>query len=92
LDRQLKGRDYVTGSFSIADIAVYPWVFPHARMAQDLDDFPELKRWYAAMSARASVKEAYEYANTLERTPIDSDEARKRLLFQDAAMIRAAAG
>jgi len=92
LDRRLQGRDFVTGTFSIADIAMYPWVFPHARMAQDLNDYPALERWYEAMSERPSVKEAYEYAGTLQRTPIDNDEARRRLLFQDAEMVRAAAG
>jgi len=88
LDRQLEGRDFVTGTFSIADIAMYPWIYPHPRMAQDLADYPNLKGWYEAMSERASVKEAYAYAAGLERTPIDTDDARKLLLYQDAASVR----
>jgi len=88
LDRQLKGSDFVTGAFSIADIAVYPWVYPHARMAQDLADFPNLERWFAAMSERPSVVKAYDYAAKLERTPLDTEAARKLLLYQDAASIK----
>jgi GST-like protein len=88
LDRRLEGRDFVTGTFSIADIAIYPWIYPHARMAQDLADFPNLQRWYDAMTSRPSVQAAYAHAAALERTPIDTDEARKILLYQDAATVR----
>lgn len=88
LDRQLHGKDFVTGAFSVADIAMYPWIFPHPRMKIDLDEFPDLKRWFDAMSERASVKEAYTYAGALERTPIDTEDARRILLGQSAATVR----
>ncbi|HEY5219849.1 MAG TPA: hypothetical protein VIJ16_08565, partial [Gemmatimonadaceae bacterium] len=41
---------------SIADMACYPWIVPHERQGQRLDDFPRLKRWFDAMTARPGVQ------------------------------------
>ncbi|XLM19428.1 glutathione binding-like protein, partial [Chromobacterium piscinae] len=47
LDTQLAdGRDYIAGEYSIADMACYPWIVPHERQRQNLEDFPALKRWF----------------------------------------------
>ncbi len=59
LDRALQGRDYVAGEYSIADMAMWPWVQPHERQGQNLNDFPAIKRWYAAMEARPAVQRAF---------------------------------
>jgi GST-like protein len=59
LDRALQGRDYVAGEYSIADMAMWPWVQPHERQGQNLNDFPAIKRWYSAMEARPAVQRAF---------------------------------
>lgn len=58
LDRRLKGRDFVAGAYSIADMAIWPWAFRHPKHRVDLNDFPEVKRWYEAMLARPAVQAA----------------------------------
>lgn len=58
LDRRLKGRDFVAGDYSIADMAIWPWAFRHTRQSIKLSDFPEVKRWYEAMLARPAVQAA----------------------------------
>ena len=56
LDRQLQGRDWVAGgAYSIADMAIFPWARLHPRQEQNLDDFPDVKRWYEAMARRPAV-------------------------------------
>lgn len=59
LDRRLAGRDFVAGEFSIADMACYPWIVPHAAHGQDLGEFPHLARWFAAVGARPATLRAY---------------------------------
>jgi GSH-dependent disulfide-bond oxidoreductase len=59
LDRQLADREYVVGDYSIADMATYPWVVPYERQSQNLDDFPNVKRWFATVKARPAVQRAY---------------------------------
>lgn len=58
LDRALQGRDYVAGEYSIADMAIWPWVQPHERQGQSLNDFPAIKRWYTAMETQPAVQRA----------------------------------
>ena len=48
LDRRLADRDFLAGDYSIADMAAYPWVRPYKNQGQDLEDFPNLKRWFDA--------------------------------------------
>jgi GST-like protein len=62
LDRQLAGQDYIAGSYSIADMACYPWIVPYERQQQNLADFPNLKRWFEALQVRPTIIQAYERA------------------------------
>lgn len=60
LDRRLRERDVVAGAdFSIADIAIHPWIVPHAAHGQTLSDFPDLLRWFKAIGERPAVRRAY---------------------------------
>ncbi|MCZ2496323.1 thiol:disulfide oxidoreductase [Xylophilus sp. Kf1] len=59
LDRRLADRDYVAGDYSIADMAIYPWIVPHTRQRQDLADFPNVQRWFERIAARPAVQRAY---------------------------------
>jgi len=65
LDRRLEGRDYVAGGYSIADMAIYPWAFPHENQRQNLNDFPNVKRWFEAIRARPAVARVYESRDAL---------------------------
>ncbi|MDP1026557.1 glutathione S-transferase N-terminal domain-containing protein [Sphingomonas sp. KR1UV-12] len=81
LDRRLEGRDFIAGDYSIADMACYPWIVPHALQGQDLADFPNLARWFARIAARPATVEAYRKGQAItDATVIDEDEA-KRVLF-----------
>ena len=60
LNKQLDGRDFVAGSeYSIADMAIYPWIVPHTFQEQNLDDFPHLKRWFETVANRPATQRAY---------------------------------
>ncbi|OCR22613.1 glutathione S-transferase [Pseudomonas syringae] len=60
LNKQLDGRDFVAGSeYSIADMAIYPWIVTHTLQEQNLDDFPHLKRWFESVANRAATQRAY---------------------------------
>jgi GSH-dependent disulfide-bond oxidoreductase len=84
LDRRLAGREFIAGEFSIADIACYPWIVPHAAHGQRLEDFPHLARWFAAIAARPATQRVYAgVANTYGRAM--SDEERRVLFGQTAA-------
>nr|WP_321525342.1 glutathione S-transferase N-terminal domain-containing protein [uncultured Cohaesibacter sp.] len=55
LNKALAGRDYVAGDYSIADMAIVGWVVPHERQAIDLEEFPNVKRWFEVLKAREAV-------------------------------------
>ena len=89
LDRQLDGRQFIAGNdYTIADIASYPWIVPWKRQQQDLDDFPNLRRWFDAIHERPSTVRAYELATQFGSTQVTSEESRKILFGQTAASVR----
>ncbi|NER35968.1 MAG: glutathione S-transferase family protein [Oscillatoria sp. SIO1A7] len=55
LDRQLADREFICGSYSIADIATYPWVAIYKFQGLTLDDRPNLKRWVETVAQRPAV-------------------------------------
>jgi GST-like protein len=90
LDRRLHGRAFVAGDYSIADIAIYPWIQRHERHRQDLNDFPEIKRWYDTLSARQAVTRAYEIVDEINVAPTITDAQSRQILFgQTAASVAA---
>jgi len=56
LDQELGRKEYLAGEYSIADIATYPWVWRHDIHQVKLEEFPNVKRWYDAISARPAVQ------------------------------------
>ena len=55
MNTQLARTEYLAGDYSIADMACIGWIKPHKRQGQNLDDFPNLKRWFDAIMARPAV-------------------------------------
>ncbi|MBX9647037.1 MAG: glutathione S-transferase N-terminal domain-containing protein [Xanthobacteraceae bacterium] len=85
LNRRLADREFVAGEYSIADMAIYPWILPD-RQGQTLNDFPNIARWHSAIAARPAVRRAYDLAKKINATPTVNDEASRRVLFgQNAA-------
>ncbi|MBU2955932.1 glutathione binding-like protein [Marinobacter sp. F3R08] len=84
LDRRLEGRDWVADEYSIADMAIYPWIVPHEAQRQNLDDFPNLKRWFSAMQKRPAVIRAYEKGTPWSSRPAVTEEGKKLLFGQKA--------
>jgi GSH-dependent disulfide-bond oxidoreductase len=87
LDKRLADREFVAGDYSIADMASYPWIVPHERQGQKLDDFPNLKRWFETIRARPAVMRAYELAKDINVQPTVSEEAKSILFGQSAATV-----
>ena len=57
LDEQLEGREYLTGQYSIADVALYPWTVTLEDMAEiNLGDYPNLNNWAKAISKRSTTQ------------------------------------
>ncbi len=88
LNKQLAdGRDYIAGDYSIADMAAYPWIVPHERQRQKLDDFPHLARWFARIGERPATLRAYARAREINSAPVVDEDARRVLFGQDASSV-----
>jgi GSH-dependent disulfide-bond oxidoreductase len=90
LDRRLVGREFVAGAeYSIADMAIYPWIVPWQAQKQNLDDFPQVRRWLEAVAARPATVRAYACAAEFRRPATMTEDAKKILFGQTAASTRA---
>ena len=79
---------YVAGSsYSIADMAIFPWVRTHKAQQIDLEKFPHVQRWYDALFQRPTVKRGLDLGKEL-RAPALTDEARQALFGQTAQSVK----
>ena len=78
MDTQLAVRDYIAGEYSIADMAIYPWIVPYERQGQALEDYPHLKRWFERLAVRPAVQRGMAQLKEL-RTSAMTDKARETL-------------
>ncbi len=88
LDRRLEGREYICGDYSLADMACWPWIVPHERQGQNLDDFPNVKRWYEKMKGRPGVRRGFDVGIELRKAQAAAggmDEKAKKILFGQTA-------
>ena len=88
LDRRLAGRAFIADDYSIADIACYPWIVPHERQGQNLDDFPQVRRWFEAIRERPATRRAYDRAQSINTQATVTEESRKILFGQSAGTVR----
>lgn len=61
-------------------MAAYPWIVPYETQQQNLDDFPNLKRWFESIKARPAVQRAYAKADEISTAPSVTEES-KAILF-----------
>jgi GST-like protein len=86
LDRRLNGREFIARSdYTIADMAAYPWVVSWKRQQQNLDDFPNLRRWFDALRTRPATIRAYAVGEPYSNRPAVTAEGKKILFGQTAA-------
>jgi GST-like protein len=61
---------------------------PHEKQRQNLDDFPHLKRWFAAIRERPATQRAYALAKEINPAPVITEEDKRILFGQDASTVR----
>ncbi|UUP18957.1 glutathione S-transferase family protein [Nitratireductor thuwali] len=85
MNKRLADRDFLAGDYSIADIASVGWVKPHERQGQDLNDFPNLKRWFETIMARPAVQRGLAVGKEKRGNIAEDKEAQKVLFGQRAS-------
>ena len=82
LNKQLEGRDFIAGDYSIADMACLGWARGWERQGMDIAEFPNVGRWIDALMARPAVQRAFD-AGSEWRQPMSDDD--KKVLFNQRA-------
>jgi GST-like protein len=82
LDRQLAGRDYIAGDYSIADMASYPWTLASQWLEIPIEEFPNVKRWQETMESRPAVARGMQLlAEKRQPIPDTLDEQTRENLY-----------
>ncbi len=92
LDRQLEGREFICGEYSIADMACWPWTVTWRAQEIDLEgEFPNVCAWYNRCKERPGLRRGYEVGRdirTISANPPD-DETREILFSNKIPLVRA---
>ena len=70
LDRRLGEREFVADSYSIADIAIWPWISRFEWQNVDLAQYPNVQRWYTAIAQRPAVQKGYDIPKKVGDIPM----------------------
>lgn len=81
LDRQLGSTPYLAGRYSIADIATFPWVHRHPIHKVELEDFPNVKRWFKTIAQRPAVQRGLQVLAEEEKAASVDDEKAFEYMF-----------
>lgn len=82
LNKQLEGKDYICGEYSIADIACIGWANGYERQNIDIEEFPALKAWHARMNERPAVQRGLVVGNEeREKLNLADDKNAQSVLF-----------
>ncbi len=84
MNTRLGDHEFLAGDYSIADMASIGWVKPHERQGQDLNDFPNLRRWFEAMLARPAVEKGLALGIE-KRMDLAKDKEAQSVLFGQQA-------
>ena len=70
LDRRLADREFVADAYSVADIAIWPWISRYEWQTIDLNQYPNVKRWYVEIAGRPAVQRGYHVPKKVQEIPI----------------------
>jgi GST-like protein len=70
LNKRLADHEFVADEYSIADIAIWPWTSRFEWQTIDLNQYPNVKRWYLAIAARPAVKRGYDVPKKVQDIPM----------------------
>jgi GSH-dependent disulfide-bond oxidoreductase len=70
LDRQLAGRQFVADDYSIADIAIWPWISRFEWQTIDMNQYANVKRWYTDIAKRPAVQRGYDMPKKVGDIPM----------------------
>ena len=70
LDRRLADHEFVADDYSIADIAIWPWISRFEWQTIDMNQYPNVKRWYLAIAARPAVQKGYKVPKDVGEIPM----------------------
>ncbi len=87
MDIRLRDRDYLAGDYSIADMAAFPWVIPYRRLGNDLDRFPELRKWFDGLKARPAVSRGIDLGDDWQRMERSSEKAHSIMFGQNSETV-----
>jgi GST-like protein len=83
LNQQLSSNPFVAGrEYSIADMAIYPWIVPYERQGIDINEFQALKNWFEKIQQRPAVLRANKKGEEMNPKPAMTEEAKKVLFGQ----------
>jgi GST-like protein len=70
LDRRLAGHAFVADEYSIADMAIWPWISRFEWQEIDLQQFPNVRRWYTEIAGRPAVQKGYHVPKSTSDIPM----------------------
>jgi GST-like protein len=85
MNLRLKDREFIAGKYSIADMALVGWVNMWERQGQDINEFPQLKRWLETLKARPAVQRGMALGRDLRRGIDMKDPKVQAVLFGQRA-------
>ncbi|AFZ60738.1 glutathione S-transferase N-terminal domain-containing protein [Anabaena cylindrica FACHB-243] len=88
LNKRLADREFVAGDYSIADIAIYPWIVSYELQGQNLEDFPHVSRWFETIKNRSAVIRAYEKAEEFKNQALNIEKSRDLLFNQSSNTVQ----
>ncbi len=77
MNRRLADRDFLAGDYSIADMACFGWIKPYRRQGLEIEDFPNLQRWFEALKARPAVQRGIAVGEERRKRPEDMKDNDK---------------
>lgn len=72
LDKKLQDREFVVGEYSIADIALWPWISRFEWQTIDITQYPNVTRWYLSIASRPAVQRGYHVPRRVNDIPLPS--------------------
>lgn len=77
MDERLRDSHYIAGDYSIADMAIYPWIEVRWLHEIDIEQYPNVKRWFGSVGERPAVRRGMELLKDQEVIGNPSDETRE---------------